>query len=427
MKKENTIEKIYQDSFKDFNKQPSKKVWENIDNSINKPNFLTFTAGKFNVFYLAGLISAVVLITIYFQQNNKESNMLAISETTNNIMKSRTANNISQFDNNTNNNISCENNKVQQTETDNEIKGNWIKVNNIISASNESKMVEINSNFSGFFTPTTQKTVVNYNISLMEGCAPLKIEFNNRSENYKSADWDLGNGMVLNQPSITHTYTKPGIYVVSLKVVGENITKTLYDTIKVYETPSSNFETTKTVYKDNKIKFINQSVNAIDYKWYFGDGLVSNKENPFHTYKETGDYKVKLITCTENKCCDTAFFALQVLRQKSAPFVNQTENKMNFPNAFAPSKLGGNGGYYSSKKVDNTIFHPTTESIIHEYQLRVYDKRGLLLFETNEFYKGWDGYYKDVIIPVGVYVYEVKGSYEDGEKFYFNGDITVIY
>jgi PKD repeat protein len=45
----------------------------------------------------------------------------------------------------------------------------------------------------------------------------------------------------------------------------------------------------------NTVQFTNQSSGATTFQWDFGDGTVSNIENPLHTYNE-GTYDVKLTT-----------------------------------------------------------------------------------------------------------------------------------
>ena len=44
-----------------------------------------------------------------------------------------------------------------------------------------------------------------------------------------------------------------------------------------------------------KLKFQNQSKNAEDYIWVFGDGDTSTAEAPYHTFNASGDYEVQLI------------------------------------------------------------------------------------------------------------------------------------
>ncbi len=53
------------------------------------------------------------------------------------------------------------------------------------------------------------------------------------------------------------------------------------------------------------VQFDNQSINASNYYWDFGDGTSSNNENPFHVYAEGGKYEVMLISDPLTACPDT--------------------------------------------------------------------------------------------------------------------------
>lgn len=45
----------------------------------------------------------------------------------------------------------------------------------------------------------------------------------------------------------------------------------------------------------NEYEFTNESVNAFEYQWNFGDGIMSQVRNPKHAYAKPGNYTVKLI------------------------------------------------------------------------------------------------------------------------------------
>lgn len=52
------------------------------------------------------------------------------------------------------------------------------------------------------------------------------VQFKNESENAQSYSWDLGDGKTSTEANPVNTYTKPGVYTVSLKVVGPGGTGT---------------------------------------------------------------------------------------------------------------------------------------------------------------------------------------------------------
>lgn len=75
----------------------------------------------------------------------------------------------------------------------------------------------------------------------------------------------------------------------------------------------------------------------------------------------------------------------------------------------------------------NNIFKPVGEDIYtEEYHLAIYNRWGQLIFMTTDFEEGWNGTFKGVIVPEGVYVYEViiNGGY--GKPFRKQGTVTVV-
>ncbi len=421
-----TIEKLYRESFEDYKQQPDSKNWKSIEKKISKPNFFRFSATSFNIFYLVAIIIVTGLTVIIVNQTNTTDKIIAISENSNLILNNKKIDISENQENIIIENIEDRNskNKIITSEiADNQsVENTNVK---IISGTSDVKSIKINET-----TETTEtiakklekiklQTVANFNISLLDGCAPLKVDFTNKSQNYNSIDWDLGNGVISNEQTVTYTYTKPGVYIVSLTVTGDDNTQQLYDTIIVYNKPTSEFDINKNnIYKNENVEFVNKSDNANRYSWIFGDGKSSFEENPTHSYNNTGDYEVKLITISENQCSDTASFDL---------IVKKDDTKIIFPNAIRPNLAGGTGGYYSTNNTKGNVFHPVTEENIDNYVLRVYDKTGLLLFESKEVNIGWDGYYKNKLMPIGVYIYESKGTFENGDNFYYKGDITLIH
>lgn len=418
MEKNTNIENIFEKSFKNFKQQPSEKVWKGIESSLEKPSFTKFSAKKFNVYYLAIIITvATVVVASLTLAKNENHKILPLAQNLEELINTK---NISQNQINTSNNeIFAEQNENVEYSENNHVRTEISVTQNseneqdkkIIAGVSETKVINIE-------TPKTEKqqAVANFNISLFEGCAPLKIEFSNLSSNYENASWDLGNGQISTQNFTTYTYTKPGKYVVSLTVEGTENTDTQFDTITVFENPVSAFSTLgATNYAGEDIVFVNKSQRGENYKWIFGDGNTSESETPTYRYKNDGDYIVKLVTSNENQCRDTASVWLEVEKRKS---------KIMFPNAFAPNQNGG-GTYYATGTMTNKVFRPITYSEIEDYNLKIYDKTGMVIFETRDIKQGWDGYYQDKLMPMGVYVYESRGTFADGEPFYLKGDLTL--
>ncbi|MBL4707147.1 MAG: PKD domain-containing protein, partial [Flavobacteriales bacterium] len=76
----------------------------------------------------------------------------------------------------------------------------------------------------GFFTSPIpivmeNKPVANFSISDTSGCLPFSISLKNNSLNVSSSIWDMGNGMLLQDTNVTHTYVKEGYFNIKLQVV----------------------------------------------------------------------------------------------------------------------------------------------------------------------------------------------------------------
>ena len=82
------------------------------------------------------------------------------------------------------------------------------------------------------------------------------------------------------------------------------------------------------------------------------------------------------------------------------------ETLLYIPTAFAPKE---------TSNIRNTLFKPECHFIKNgTYSMKIYNRKGQLLFETNNPDEGWDGTYKDEFCPVGNYVYKIKFVDSDG-------------
>jgi PKD repeat protein len=142
-----------------------------------------------------------------------------------------------------------------------------------------------------------------------QGTAPLTVQFEDRSMYYSSSltgdvnewYWDFGDGNTSTLEDPNHTYTSPGAYTVSLRIVdsaGIEDTEVKTDFIGVGVEPPIQAEfyasrrqgTQKTF-----VEFTDQSSGAlIGWNWDFGDGNTSNEQNPSHMYNTPGTYTVSL-------------------------------------------------------------------------------------------------------------------------------------
>ncbi len=84
------------------------------------------------------------------------------------------------------------------------------------------------------------------------------------------------------------------------------------------------------------------------------------------------------------------------------------------PNAFSP------GSGYNNK------FYVIKRGIIALDHFRIFDRWGVLLFETKNIDEGWDGTFHGKPQPFGVYVYEVEATANTGRKIKRQGNVTLV-
>lgn len=252
------------------------------------------------------------------------------------------------------------------------------------------------------------------------GCVPFKVKFHSNLSPGDSCRWTFGDGGSSMQKDPEWIYEVDGEYKVLLEVIGpdgKHLTSTV--SVKVYPKPQAHFEILpeKEVFPDDEIRFLNYSTNAVRFRWDFGDGSSSEFYEPRHTYVKFSNYNVQLVAYSEFGCSDS----LTVFNAFSG-----SEYFIDFPNAFIPNAQGPSGGYYSSKSDEAAqVFHPSF-SDVSEYQLKIFSKLGIPIFETNDINLGWDGYNKGQLCEPGVYIWKVRGKFRNGTPFIKMGDVTLL-
>ena len=85
------------------------------------------------------------------------------------------------------------------------------------------------------------------------------------------------------------------------------------------------------------------------------------------------------------------------------------------PNSFTPN---GDGL--------NDIFRAIPVGMSNTVYFRIFNRFGELMFETNQYLKGWDGTFKGKPQPNGVYVWMVGGTDRDNKKVSMQGTVMMI-
>ncbi|MDX1479832.1 MAG: PKD domain-containing protein, partial [Saprospiraceae bacterium] len=158
------------------------------------------------------------------------------------------------------------------------------------------------------------------------GCEPLVVAFiNESSQNSEFFFWEFPGGSPstssIQNPVVV--YEDPGFYTVTLTVenqAGQDVL-VLQDYIEVLAVAQAQFDVT---INGMTAEFTNNSQNAQDYLWIFGDGASSTATDPIHTYSEGGQYEVLLIA--SNTCSsDTAVIVVSINAPPTAAFSTSPE------------------------------------------------------------------------------------------------------
>ncbi len=256
------------------------------------------------------------------------------------------------------------------------------------------------------------------------GCSPFSVKFINTSAYGESYIWDFGDKVFSSEINPEHTYFVPGNYIV--KLIVSNITgQSVHNgVIRVFQNPSAIFDAypTNIVNNEQIVLFYNYSHYDSLRLWNFGDGQISGEENPYHKYENPGSYLVSLTVISEDGCVDSTVLKTPII-------VEWKTGSIKFPNVFKWNRSGPTGGYWDEGVYPemDCVFRPFFENVI-DYKLQIFNRWGVLIYESSDLYKGWDGYFGDGNLAVqGVYVWKATGRYADGKYLNMVGDVTFLH
>ncbi len=115
-----------------------------------------------------------------------------------------------------------------------------------------------------------------------------------------------------------------------------------------------------------------------------------------------GKYSVKIVN---NAGCTTS---------DSIEIIEDCLNDIIFPNAFTPNQDGKNEEFIPSG------------SELSNYNLKIFNRWGQLIFETENQFTGWDGKYRGKLQEEGVYVYKAQYSVRQGDIVEKKGKLVLL-
>ncbi|ATL48410.1 hypothetical protein COR50_15260 [Chitinophaga caeni] len=223
-------------------------------------------------------------------------------------------------------------------------------------------------------------------------CPGGRINVDARTDDASSYLWNDGNTNPIK------VFTQPGTYI--LTILDKYCDRVIADTLNVFEgaTPNVSLGNDTVICAGTSIVLKPKTAFVSNYLW--SDGSTGSTL----TVTQPGTYTVQV----SNDC---GFSQDQITITgvvcESAPEI---------PNVFSPN---GDG--------KNDIFKPGTGETMYNYELRIYNRWGQMIFISHDQEQGWDGTYNGQPVEIGTYVWWLSYSKTSGGQIYvIKGDVTVI-
>lgn len=163
-------------------------------------------------------------------------------------------------------------------------------------------------------------------------CPGTVLTFTNTTPNSMNFQWDFGDDQnsVLENPS--HSFDNSGVYQVCLTISDIDIPEcnhTTCDFVEIFALPVADFIVTDSLCVGDETQFTNNSENAVQCLYDFGDDNTSVSCNPTHTYQNSGLYNVTLVVENGNFCPDTILKQIFVRQLPSPDFSFNLMNSCN--------------------------------------------------------------------------------------------------
>lgn len=244
--------------------------------------------------------------------------------------------------------------------------------------------------------PIPQPTLLADSLS---GCEPMTVTFANTTVgNFVDCQWDFGNGNTgTGCTDVQNIYQNGGTYDVTLTVTsltGCTNSVTYDDYIYVENNPIPSFIPSlyTVISLDTEVSFDNTSSGAVNYVWDFGDDTPTVTDvNPTHEFPDdaTSGYLVTLYAFSPIGCIDSFSTVIQV----------NEEVIYYIPNAFTPD---GDEFNQTFQPIFTAGFDP------YDWNLKIYNRWGEIIFESNDHTVGWDGTYNGQLVQDGTYLWTVE-------------------
>jgi gliding motility-associated-like protein len=240
-------------------------------------------------------------------------------------------------------------------------------------------------------------------------CVPDTVSIIDSSLGALTYLWVSSDGQTSTNSKPDFTYSTPGTYTIKQYIFNPNSCNAVDSTQRTFSAvgpPTAGFFYNPNPSVENTPSRFTSTASADVVRWFweFGDGDTSVLRNPVHQYTTPGI----------NTVCQTVYNAVGCRDSICIPVESIINIVNDLPSAFTPN---GDGV--------NDVFMVRGFGI-SKMTLRVYNRQGLMVFESRTQNIGWDGTYKGLPQPMDAYAWTLDVEYFTGEKQKKKGDVTLI-
>ena len=217
-------------------------------------------------------------------------------------------------------------------------------------------------------------------------CEQRPVQFNATLTGISSWFWNFGDGTSTAAPPLTHTFGKPGSYPVTLIVQDVNGcgSQPAVNTVIINPMPDIDAGPDKFFRIGSSVTLDASISNPGNYDFVWTPGTYLNTTTLLNPTALTDRRMTYYITATDKAthCANTDSMVIKPI------------SIVQVPNAFTPNNDG-----------KNDLFRVLGTELVTRFNLRIFDRYGQLVFETNDKGQGWDGKRKGTDLPTGGFVY----------------------
>lgn len=240
-----------------------------------------------------------------------------------------------------------------------------------------------------------------------DGCVNIPVSFTGQQLDNATTitqwDWSFGDNQRGSQQQTQHIYRQKGNYTAQVTAVASNGCRVVSDNIPLFINQASAWAGNDTVFiKD--VPFQLQGSGGGSYLWTPATGLNNAAiANPTGVLQDDITYTLKVTT--PEGCEDTDDIHITVFK----------ESRVYVPGGFTPNQDGL-----------NDILKPYLIGIRSMDYFTVYNRWGQIIYSTKDLNAGWNGQYKGMPQPTGVYVWRLRATDYVGKVYELKGTSTLI-